>query len=196
MDLLMRRMTLMEDNSIDYIERPDYMRVDFTTTDESTTVSVGYVANSFTDYVIIDEEIKHSSLTPYNGSGFTFNVGPGNHTLYYRIVKPIADNYGGSINLTLKPSYLRLPITSLEAISLKNNLNKLWNIRYVGSRISLDYGRVDILDERVVPYITQNQASSVSGFIYIPKGSKKNISSSISALNLEKIIEWDFKYIV
>lgn len=181
----MRRRALMGGKSIDYIELPDYVRIDFTTTSENFVAKICYGSCSVSN-VILDG----ISINTYNSASFKCVTvpSPGEHTLYCKIRSTTSSNSGFTYIVdSVDIPYMRLPYNITEvcpAVSFRTRGNK--------DKI---FGQIDILDSRLWSVIVNNILVNNINSINIPVGSKtlyEEAGYSTSALN--KINEVDFKY--
>lgn len=180
--LLARRQSMMEVEP--FVEKPDCIRIDFTTTTDNYSFKFGKYIGNRTSYVELDG-IRVSFTT---GSDNQFTVPTaGSHIVY---IKP-SQNWPGNwtFGFFTKCDYIRFPYNATSIIQCVVH----------GGNFSSKWAKVDVLDAN---YFSQIKVNSYGVFgrcdlIRVPVGSKQlYVNNGVSSNILDKIVEHNFKYVI
>lgn len=182
MSLELRRRAMMGEKR-GKIERPDYFRFDFTTSEDNFVLKIGYFAAGFIDVCLLDEV----SVTPTSGANTNITVPTsGSHTLYYHLFRVMPSNY--SLNFSLSASYVRFPYNISDYYTPLSLSASNWTDKW---------DAIDILDDRFLIVVKNNAFYTYSraNIIRVPTGAKQVYIDNGTASNITAImVETDFNY--
>lgn len=182
-NIVNRRRVYVEESGIP-IERPEYIRMDFTTTSDNYTFGYGYFCRSNYN-IILDDEVATKSGTESAPSFIVPNAGE--HVVYIRPGGPGWTSTGYNIHPPKSLIYMRLPYNISTVMKAVIKLNA-W---------SQTIGTLDILDEDFVSNIDKSGYGGVysaCGSIRVPIGTKQKYIDN--GINLAKMTEVKFKYTI
>lgn len=157
------------------IERPDCIRVDFTTATDNFVTQIGYFAK-FTLAELDGESITVSGNGTHEPKITIPNAGT--HTLYLKV-----SEYN-SVYFRFNIDYLRLPYN----IESKHNSNG----GGISKRSQHRWHNIDILDTSKVTIFQNNTWNAGESAIRVPIGSKQLYPTTSNVYN--DITEYNFKY--
>lgn len=180
--LLERRRAMMIKKQ-ELIEKPDCIRIDFSTSSDNTTVRVGYFLYSSIEYAELD-----GARAKVSGTESTVITVPaaGAHIIYIKLKSSgYPSNY--AFRFPRSCNYFRFPY----------NMSQLAKGAIYTGQWGVKWSQIDILDNRVLWQVKNNVYGTFSGadIIRVPIGTKQlyaNYGTSQSILN--KMVEYNFKY--
>lgn len=178
--LLARRQSMMEVEP--FIEKPDCIRIDVTTTTDNYKFTYGYYIGNRISYI----ELDGVNMPKMNGPDEYITIPTaGSHVIY---IKP-SDVWGGNHGFGYFQycDYLRFPYNLSEFFkcNLNNSMWKTWK-------------KVDILYNGYFGSVKSSSASfGNTTIIRVPVGSKQLYANNgVSSKILDKIVEYNFKYVI
>ena len=165
------------------IERPDYFRFDFTTSEDNFVLRIGSYAAGYIEACLLDEV----SVTPTSGDPTTITVPTaGNHTLYYHLYRAMPTNY--NLIFRSSASYVRFPYNMCDFYSSAQLNCGAWTNKW---------DTIDILDSRFVQAVKTNGYNTYAraNIIRVPTGAKQvYINNGTAAAITAIMVETDFNY--
>lgn len=165
------------------IEKPDCIRIDFSTSSDNTSVRVGYYLNSSIEYAELDG--ARAIVSGWEKTVITVPAA-GAHVLY---IKLISSGYPSNYDFRVPHNcnYIRFPynmsLLAKGAVSIGD-----W---------SRKWSQIDILDNRVLWQVKSNGYGTFSkaDVIRVPIGTKQLYANNgVGGDILNKMVEYNFKY--
>lgn len=180
--LLARRQSMMEVEP--FVEKPDCIRIDFTTTTDNYSFRFGYFVGDGTSYVELDG--ARVSFTTGHDNHFTVPTA-GSHIVYIKPSKNWPSNW--TFGYFTKCDYIRFPYNTVTRLLCLINTNNWTN----------KWAKIDILDAAYWNKVKENMYGvfSNANIIRVPIGSKQlYINNGVPQGILSKMAEHNFKYVI